>query len=313
MEYFQRLIDKDKREKVADWVNTAYVRLNTYIRWCPRNGCDKAVEYTKQGMKTVKCDCGYQFCFGCGNEAHDPAPCKVVDEWAKKDNSLIICMRDQKKQKDNLGRDLVKQCTKCHEIIEKNQGCKHMTCRNCKHEFCWLCYQNWHGHQENLCSDYDAKDKNFEEKESKGDSGSGGLRRYQFYYTRFENHQKSIKFAERMVADTEKKMNKMQDMEGVNLQQVQFLLDAVLTVIECRRLLQWSYCWAFAMEENSTLKVHFKMHQDMLEEFTEELSGMTEQPLAKLLQAKQRAAVINHTKVIQKFRQNIIDFAKANH
>jgi hypothetical protein len=59
------------------------------------------------------------------------------------------------------------------------------------------------------------------------------------------------------------------------------------------------------MEDNSTLKTHFKMHQDMLEEFTEELSGMTEQPLAKLLQPKMREAIINHTRVIAKFRQNI--------
>lgn len=63
------------------------------------------------------------------------------------------------------------------------------------------------------------------------------------------------------------------------------------------------------MEDNSTLKVHFKMHQDMLEEFTEELSGMTEQPLAKLLQAKMREAIINHTRVIGKFRQNISTLA----
>jgi len=207
----------------------------------------------------------------------------------------------------------VKNCTNCHELIEKNQGCKHMTCRNCKHEFCWLCYQNWHGHNESLCNNYEEKDRMQQDREAKGDSGSAGLRRYQFYYTRFENHMKAIKFAERMVADTEKRMNKMQDMGGASLNQVSWLLDAVNTVIDCRRLLQWSYVWAFVMEEDSVLKAHFKMHQDMLEEFTEELSAMTEQPLAKLVTDKARTAVINHTRVIQKFRQNIIDFAKANH
>jgi hypothetical protein len=35
----------------------------------------------------------------------------------------------------------------------------------------------------------------------------------------------------------------------------------------------------------------------MLEELTEELSGMTEQPLAKLMATKQRTAIINHTRV----------------
>lgn len=41
-----------------------------------------------------------------------------------------------------------------------------------------------------------------EEKQSKGDASGVGLRRYQFYFSRYENHMKSIKFAERMIADT---------------------------------------------------------------------------------------------------------------
>jgi hypothetical protein len=32
-----------------------------------------------------------------------------------------------------------KQCPKCQWNIQKNEGCDHMTCRYCKHEFCWEC------------------------------------------------------------------------------------------------------------------------------------------------------------------------------
>eukprot|EP00494_Astrolonche_serrata_P032430 UN32699 len=39
-----------------------------------------------------------------------------------------------------------KKCTQCRVPIEKNQGCNHMTCRNCKHEFCWLCKGAWKDH-----------------------------------------------------------------------------------------------------------------------------------------------------------------------
>lgn len=32
-----------------------------------------------------------------------------------------------------------KKCSHCGWHIEKNEGCDHMTCRQCKHEFCWEC------------------------------------------------------------------------------------------------------------------------------------------------------------------------------
>jgi len=309
VEFFQKHISKDQREKLEDWLNTLYIRFNAFVKWCPRAGCGRAVEYKKSAnMKTVQCECGFKFCFGCGNEAHEPAPCKSVLKWLKQDNSLILWLRENRAMKEG-----VKACPNCHELIEKNQGCKHMTCRNCRYEFCWLCYQVWGGHQESLCNDYDRKDKEQEEKEMLGDSGAGGVRRYQFYFSRFENHQKAIQFAERMRADTEKKMVKMQEVEGSSLSAVLFLSEAVDTVVTCRQMLKWSYAWAFDMPEEGAVRAQLKMHQDLLEEFTEELHGFVEQPLSKLLSPKIKTSIINLNRVIQKYKQNIIDFARANH
>lgn len=39
-----------------------------------------------------------------------------------------------------------KKCPGCKVNIEKNEGCNHMTCRQCKHEFCWICFVDWKTH-----------------------------------------------------------------------------------------------------------------------------------------------------------------------
>lgn len=34
-----------------------------------------------------------------------------------------------------------KKCPSCGVDIEKNKGCNHMTCKHCKFEFCWYCFE----------------------------------------------------------------------------------------------------------------------------------------------------------------------------
>ena len=45
-----------------------------------------------------------------------------------------------------------KNCPSCRAHIEKNEGCKHMECIKCRHEFCWDCMQLWRSHSEIKCS-----------------------------------------------------------------------------------------------------------------------------------------------------------------
>ena len=35
-----------------------------------------------------------------------------------------------------------KQCPQCHRNIQKSDGCDHMTCSQCGHQFCWECLAN---------------------------------------------------------------------------------------------------------------------------------------------------------------------------
>lgn len=49
------------------------------------------------------------------------------------------------KETDKWIMEHTKMCPSCNTRIEKNAGCQHMTCRNCKHEFCWVCLEKWGG------------------------------------------------------------------------------------------------------------------------------------------------------------------------
>ena len=47
-------------------------------------------------------------------------------------------------------KGVYKRCPNCNQPIEKNLGCKAMTCRSCRTQFCWDCLmigQNIHSHR----------------------------------------------------------------------------------------------------------------------------------------------------------------------
>jgi hypothetical protein len=59
--------------------------------------------------------------------------CDNFQRW-KKENGQVDALYDE------WARWNTKACPKCHQRIEKNQGCDHMTCR-CGYEFYWTTLQ----------------------------------------------------------------------------------------------------------------------------------------------------------------------------
>jgi len=107
---------------------------------------------------TVKCRCSFSFCFSCQYEAHAPASCDQVKLWQKKCN-------DDSETGHWLGAN-TKDCPRCSVLVEKNGGCNHMTCRQCSHEWCWMCNKPWKGHTDYYsCAKYEKIQKKKAEKE----------------------------------------------------------------------------------------------------------------------------------------------------
>lgn len=93
---------------------------------------------------------------------------------------------------------------------------------------------------------------------------------------------------------------------GAGLQEVQFLLDAVNSVIRCKRILQWTYVYAYYTASEGSARALFESHQQRLEEFCEKLHEMSEKPLESLLDVTSRTDLISFTRLCEKYRENVM-------
>ena len=286
----------------------SFVTGSSSLKFCPGASCSRVVEYHSSGFsRDVECPCGTTFCFGCEKVAHRPVPCDVALKWLEKNAS----------DSENANWILAntKICPKCKVPIEKNQGCNHMTCKMCKYEFCWLCKGDWSKHGSATGGFYNcnkfAEKKEIEEQKAV-DKAANSLQRYLHYYNRFDNHGKAAKIAQNQLAKTEARMKELQEMKGGGFMDVQFLLQAVQTVMSCRHVLQWTYAYGYYLNDKTPQKALFETFQEQLEKFCEHLHGLSEKPLDDLKEIKLRTDVINYTRVTEKYRENIVKAIETN-
>eukprot|EP00483_Globobulimina_turgida_P008374 UN08391 len=131
-------------------------------------------------------DCHCIWCFACRKVAHLPCTCELADKW------MLLHSTDS----ENITwvKAYTKECPKCKDHIEKNQGCNHMTCR-CGHQFCWLCRKDWTKHT--MCNKPQSIiDEEFEQK-----NAQSYLKRYMFYFARYEAHEKSAEIAAKSIVN----------------------------------------------------------------------------------------------------------------
>jgi len=135
LKLWEQLLDQERFERLRRFRLENFVTSSKDLRWCPGAGCNKIVR-SGAACTSVKCTvanggCGAAFCVRCGEEAHQPAGCPALAEWAEK------CQNESETANWILAN--TKRCPKCQTRIEKNQGCNHMSCSQCKYEFCWMC------------------------------------------------------------------------------------------------------------------------------------------------------------------------------
>ncbi|RNA34747.1 ariadne-2 isoform X2 [Brachionus plicatilis] len=225
--------------------------------------CDSVVWLqSKPGAKRVMCtNCDTQFCFLCATPYHAPNNCSTIRKWNLK------CQDDSETRNYLLVH--TQDCPKCKVCIEKNGGCSHMTCNRCKHEFCWVCGNDWKTHGPTYdCNRYKGNPEQ--------DTAREALNRYTHYYHRWINHSNSLKFEKALRQQCLLKIqHKIMNKEGGTLVDWEFLIEAVDVLTRARYTLQYTYPYAYYLDNNET-KMLFENIQAELEREVENLSHSLE-------------------------------------
>ncbi|KAI3853892.1 hypothetical protein MKW98_005515 [Papaver atlanticum] len=263
------LVSEEDKQKYSRYILRSYVEDNKKTKWCPAPGCDFAVDFVAGSSSfDVSCNCSFSFCWNCTEEAHRPVDCVTVAKWILKNCAEFKSM--------NWISANSKPCPKCKRPIEKNRGCMHITCTPpCKFEFCWLCLGAWSDHGKRTCNRYEtAKQEGWRREMAKN-----SLERYTHYYERWATNQSSRLKA---VADLQQMqyvhIEKLSDKQCRPETQLKFITEAWLQIIECRRVLKWTYAYGYYLPENEHAK----------RQFFEYLQGEAESGLERLHQCAEK-------------------------
>ena len=109
---------------------------DTYTN-CPTPDCRMIYAIATDEGKPFTCsDCAVVTCTKCHKQYHTGISCEMYSAGQPKTDEEML---EEWIQEDPTNR---KKCPKCSTPIEKNEGCKHITC-TCGAHMCWLCLQTF--------------------------------------------------------------------------------------------------------------------------------------------------------------------------
>jgi ariadne-1 len=321
---FKDLVEPTMFEKLLEWQRNWFVMSHKdQLRWCPNPaGCGRLAP----NQRRVNCDCGFEWCWQCMQEFHEPVSCELATQWSEKNSS----------ESENVTWIIAntKPCPACRKPIEKNQGCNHMRCPSssggCGAEFCWMCLGEWRTHSDGTggfykCNLY-TKSGVTEAIEEKRKASKAVLERYMFYFSRFMNHHKAQLLARKELdKESPKWLESLHTKLDQEIGDLEFIQDALRQVATCRHVLKYTYVYGFYLMNDNGL---FEYLQKNLEEFTDRLHEYVEKDLMVFLDspsveesstppipieelkvrfAEFRSTVANQCSVTKKFFKQIVE------
>jgi len=122
-----KLYEQKKLEK--------FVSKNPNMKFCPQAGCSRIYTPSKFERFTI-CKCSAKICNACGNLWHEKKTCFQASD---------VEFKAFQKAND------VKFCVMCKTVVQKIQGCSHITCPVCDYDWCWTCGREFTSHHATSC------------------------------------------------------------------------------------------------------------------------------------------------------------------
>ncbi|KAM7286012.1 ankyrin repeat and IBR domain-containing protein 1 isoform X2 [Ixodes scapularis] len=308
VDVIEQLVSPEMVRRYLQFDIEAFVETNPDIKWCPWAGCGRAVKLpviakppvlphrAPPVSHAVDCGNGHYFCWECRGGAHAPCSCDLWKQWRTK----VAEVKPEELESawchtEDAANSLwmvtnSKPCPSCKSPIQKNEGCNHLKCYKCKHDFCWVCLDPWRKHNSatggyfrcnrfeavhraeeranTIISEAEAKNKEMRE-----------LQRFAYYYTHFKEHESSHQTEEALLERAAEKEELWLSELGPgeeNQSQARFLCSAVQELLRARRILCGSYAYGFYLYEDGYGRTVFDLMQGVGNEGIDECSPCRE-------------------------------------
>ncbi len=256
-----------------------FVHLAPYVIACLNPKCELFFLASEQQVQADHslpqvynlCRCGSNICLGCRSKAHEPLKCDMFRQWEASIGSILDSLNENWKRSNS------KKCPGCKVDIQKNEGCMHMTCAQCKHEFCWLCMGDWKKHGSGTGGFFKC---NMFHEDATNDAEKADVAKLQFYTDRFFQHRNSLELSEKKYQELELSLSQgPADGKSLNLKDINetsfpksldFYREGFKTILKCRSFITFTYPLAYFIKNDKELKL-FLENQYMLEFTLEKL------------------------------------------
>jgi len=196
-----------------------------------------------------------------------------------------------------------------------------MTCRQCTYEWCWMCTKVWKGHDDfYACARFEKAEKKKAKLSGKGKKQSKlqtleqereqkklALERYIKFYDKYLEYDNTVKNAQ--FRDKSRALIQQLQSEQTTLTEVKFIEKATDTLLECFGAIKYSFVYAYFLDDGSTEKEIFAMHQENMIQTCNLLKSLLEG--GGVLQ--RRTEVVDLTKLASKRKQNLVETESVNH